>query len=198
VSHHEILESELQKFEVELSQERKIALAIYCDEIARWNKKINLTGLSGTALVRRLVAEPAWIAGRLRLCGNLLDIGSGNGSPALPFSIVSGEVTAVHLVEARTKRAAFLRHVAQLLELKATVHRARLEDLAAALIQPDWISLQGVAIDPLLASIRRFVQPTTQIVWITSTDANTELRPVRTLTVPLTGTRAFLFQLDLS
>ena len=198
MSHLRILESELPKFQIELPQVQKVALATYCDETARWNKKINLTGLSGVDLVRRLVAEPVWIAGQLHLRGTLLDIGSGNGSPALPFLIVS-EVTAAHLVEARTKRAAFLRHVTQLLELPATVHRARLEDLTIAQVQPDWISLQGVALnDNLLAEIRRFVQPTTQIVWITSADVKTDVFPARTLTVPLTRTRALVFQLDLS
>ena len=199
MSHLELLESEFHTFQIELPRVQKLALATYCDELVRWNSKMNLTSLSGAPLVRRLVAEPVWIAHQLHLTGSLVDIGSGNGSPAIPFHIVSG-LLACDLIEARAKRAAFLRHLAVTLKSSSiTVHRARFEDVARSLKSPTWISLQAVALtEEIIDSIRSVASPVTTIVWITSQGAEPVLNPIRTITVPITRTQVFLFNLDLS
>lgn len=199
MSHREVLEAELQNFAIDLPPEQKLSLARYCDELAHWNKRINLTGLDGREMVRRLVVEPVWIALQLRLSGILVDIGSGNGSPAIPFH-VTGHLERIHLVEARARRAAFLRHTVLQLQLdKVTVHRARFEETTAELAAVDWVTLQGVALsDELLDSIRLIARPTTTVVWITSQAMQASLTPVRILEVPITGTKVLLFRLDLS
>src|SRR5262249_48860525 len=154
----------------------------------------NLTSLSGAPLVRRLVAEPVWIARELHLAGSLVDIGSGNGSPAIPFHIAS-RFLACDLIEARAKRAAFLRHLAVGLKLRGvTVHRGRFEEVASSLKSPNWISLQAVALTKeIIDSIRSMATPTTTIVWISSQGTEPVLNPIRTLTVPITHTQVFLF-----
>ena len=197
--HLELLESEFHTFQIEVPRVQKLALATYCDELVRWNSKINLTSLSGAALVRRLVAEPVWIARELHVGGSLVDIGSGNGSPAIPFHIVSPFLTC-DLIEARAKRAAFLRHLAVMLKSSGiTVHRARFEEVASSLKSPTWISLQAVTLTKeIIDSIRSIASPTTTIVWITSQGAQPVLNPVRMLTIPITRTQVFLFNLDLS
>ena len=199
MSHLETLESELQQFRLPLPESQKITLAKYCDELVRWNQRINLTALSGAALVRRLVVEPVWIARELSMSGVLVDIGSGNGSPAVPLEVVCGFEKS-HLVEARAKRAAFLRHLAQALQLPSMiVHRGRFEDTCGEVEKADWISLQAVALDEgLLASMRRIARPTTTIVWVTSPAVEKVAEPIRMLNVPITGTQVFLYRLDLS
>ena len=199
MSHLGVLESELREFLIELTSPQKLTLAAYCDELARWNKKINLTGLTGVDMVRRLVVEPAWIGLQLRPAGVLADIGSGNGAPAIPLHVVC-QFQKCHLVEARTKRAAFLRHLATTLRMpEVKVHRGRLDEVKSNLGKPDWISLQAVALtNELVDSIRSIIAPTTTIVWITSPGVQVALKPVRILSVPLTRTQVFLFQLDLS
>src|SRR5262245_32491457 len=112
----EVLEIELRKFQLELNPNQISMLARYCDELVRWNSKINLTGLKEAELVRRLVVEPAWIANELKLVGRLADIGSGNGSPAIPLHVVS-ELNTTHLIEGRSKRAAVLGHIVNFLKL---------------------------------------------------------------------------------
>ena len=194
----DILKSELQEFGIDVPESQKNSLAAYCDELVRWNEKINLTALVGKKLVQRLVVEPVWIAQALKLSGSLTDIGSGNGSPAIPFQIVCPDLRC-DLVEARIKRAAFLRHLCLKLKLTgATIHRAKYEDVARGLSQPDWITLQAVALTPrLISDIRGSARPTTTIVWITTGNVETKLRPVESLSVPITGTRVLLFRLDL-
>ena len=195
MSHLEVLESELRKFEIDLPPAKKQLLGRYCDELVHWNKKINLTGLNGVEMVRRLVIEPVWVGGQLKPQGTLADIGSGNGSPAVPLCIVCSFRTA-HLIEARVRRAAFLRHLTTTLPLPdLLVHRARLEDVTSELAPVDWITLQGVALtSELLDSMTQIAAATTNIVWISSAQAKLPLSPVRTLQVPHTGTEVFVFR----
>jgi 16S rRNA (guanine(527)-N(7))-methyltransferase RsmG len=198
VPYLDLIESEFDIFKIELDASQKQALARYCEELARWNQKINLTGLAGAALVRRLVAEPVWIAHELELAGSLIDIGSGNGSPAVPFRITR-PFRSCELIESRLKRAGFLRQLASTLKLSnVKIHCARFEDIVSDLEQPDWISLQAVALNRrLFEAIRVIAGSTTKIVWITSLQASTEVAPERTLKVPNTGTQVFVFRLDL-
>jgi 16S rRNA (guanine(527)-N(7))-methyltransferase RsmG len=193
----EVLESELRTLHVDLTSEQILVLARYCDELTRWNTRMNLTALRGRDLVRRLVVEPAWIAAELRMSGTLADIGSGNGSPAIPFH-VAAQLKSTYLIEARAKRAAFLRHVVNFLELqRIRVHRARLEEAEMELADLDWVSLQGVALTrELLETIRNRTSSTTKVVWITSSP-KPPIEPVQTLLVPATHTEALVFQLDL-
>ena len=194
----EVLENELGRFQLDLNPNQISTLARYCDELVRWNEKINLTGLTGAELVRRLVVEPAWIATQLRLSGTLADIGSGNGSPAIPLHVVS-DLSKSHLVESRAKRAAFLRHVVSFLKLQNVfVHRLRLEQVGTGLGGLDWISLQGVAFTTeLLEAIKRISFSTTRVVWITS-DPEPPIPPAERLVVPSTNTQALIFRMDLT
>ena len=201
MSHLEVLETELRTFQLDLPSRERLLLARYCDELTRWNKRINLTALSGAKLVRRLVVEPAWIALQLKPAGVLADIGSGNGSPAIPFHAVS-QLKETHLIEARTKRAVFLRHLATSLQLRGlTVYHGRFEDVVPSLGPFDWVTLQGIALsEELVETIR--AQPsrkeTTNVVWITSKTSRVSLEPAAELEVPITGTKVLFFQLDQS
>jgi 16S rRNA (guanine(527)-N(7))-methyltransferase RsmG len=194
---HEVLETELHRLQLELTPEQISTLTLYCDELARWNTKINLTGLKDAELVRRLVVEPAWLAKRLKMTGKLADVGSGNGSPAIPLHVVAG-LSETHLIEARARRAAFLRHIVNLLNLKhVVVHRMRLE-ADTDLSKVDWVSVQGVALTTELFNvIKKMSFPTTRIVWITS-EPSPPIPPVEVLRVPFTKTEVLIFQLDLS
>lgn len=166
-------------------------------ELERWNAKLNLTALTGEELVRRLVLDPIDIGRKLQVSGTLLDVGSGNGSPGIPLHLALGLKRSV-LVEARQKRAAFLRHVANMLDGDGIeVYRSRLEDLESTL-RVDWISLQAVQPSPkLLATLRRFAYETTRVVWITSIDSPPVARASR-VEKEDHGTAAWVFQLDQS
>lgn len=195
----ETVESELEEFQLDLTLPQKAALTRYGEELIHWNKKINLTGLRGAEMVRRLIVEPVWIGLQLKMSGVLADIGSGNGSPAIPLLIVSG-FSRVHLVEARIRRAAFLRHLIVVLgRPEPKVHHSRFEDVALSLGPVDWVTLQGVALTAeMIEAIRHIKSKTTTVVWITSNRAAAPVEPTARLRVPITGTEVLLFDLDQS
>lgn len=67
--------------------------------------------------------EPLWKA------GSLADVGSGGGLPGIPISIVRPELRTT-LIESTGKKAGFLRHAAEYLELgNLDVVNARVEDI---------------------------------------------------------------------
>lgn len=194
MAHLDFIDADLHKFGIQLPQVQRAALSSYCEEVERWNKKINLTALSGAPLVRRLVTEPAWIAVRLQMTGSLVDIGSGNGSPAIPFHIICG-LRVCNLVEARVKRAAFLRHLGTTLRLpEIKVHRARFDDAVSDLGPTDWISVQAVALTlHLYTQAKRISGPGTKLLWITSSGPQDGLPVSKTLKVPFGNTKAYVF-----
>ena len=99
-----------------LSAEQIQQLATYLSLLKRWNKVHNLTAVrdTETMIQRHLVESLAmrgWLEGD-RCC----DAGSGAGLPGLPLAIAQPQRHFV-LVERAGKKAAFLEHVAQQLQL---------------------------------------------------------------------------------
>jgi 16S rRNA (guanine527-N7)-methyltransferase len=152
-------------------------LRAYLVELARWNRKINLTSLGLEPLtddaVDRLIVEP--VAASLEIRSNdrmLVDIGSGGGSPGIPLRIAVPAL-AVVLVESKVRKSAFLREVVRQLGLEnVTVENARFEEL---LPRPDLhevadvVTLRAVRAEPKLwTGIQAFLKPTGRVFWFGS------------------------------
>ena len=193
----EILRSELTNASLVIPPPIQTKLVRYCSELSRWNSKVNLTALAGAELVRRLVVEPIWIGKSLGMKGRLLDVGSGNGSPAIPLA-VSRDLSETYLVESRTRRAAFLRHLKVQMGLETVrVCKCRLSELGREVEPLEWITLQGVALtDQIRLELRPFSKTTTNVVWITSGELSRQLNPSRRLDVPFSNTQVLVFSLD--
>jgi 16S rRNA (guanine(527)-N(7))-methyltransferase RsmG len=200
VGYREFLQAEFEATRLEIPAPELSKLARYCAEVEHWNKRMNLTALTGRAMVQRLVVEPVWIAKQLDIKGDVVDIGSGNGSPAIPLCICSG-LSSIQMVESRLRRVAFLRHLIAILEIRtAHVHRGRFEDVAAALGAPDWVTLQGVALTHgLLKAIQGIHKRETRLVWITTRGVTGPpgLNYSR-LRTPLTGSEILVAAMDQS
>lgn len=128
-------------------------LGAYYELLSRWNRKINLTALDDPdQAIDRLILEPVAAARYLPFSAlRVLDIGSGGGSPAIPLKLVSPEIH-LRMVEAKTRKSAFLRQAVRELELDHTeVETARHEELLA---RPelheaaDVVTLRAVRIEP--------------------------------------------------
>jgi 16S rRNA (guanine527-N7)-methyltransferase len=115
------------------------SLWTYYDLLYRWSQRINLTALNlcegGDSVFARLLIEPL-IAARALPSGavRLMDIGSGGGSPAIPMTLASPNVSLT-MVESKVRKSVFLREAARQLNLFTTVvENARYEEL---LVRPD-------------------------------------------------------------
>jgi 16S rRNA (guanine527-N7)-methyltransferase len=103
--------------------------------LAEWNEKMNLVG---PATLEVFWNRHAWDSAQLlKLAPEALvwsDLGAGAGLPGLVLAILGKGRPGfhVHLVESMAKRCRFLTEVAQQLELPATVHNARAENLQLA------------------------------------------------------------------
>jgi 16S rRNA (guanine527-N7)-methyltransferase len=88
------------------------ALSAYLDLLAEWSRRTNLTGAATPeARADLLVGRVAPLAPHL-LPGDLLDIGSGNGSPGLVLGLLRPDLKTT-LLEPRMRRWAFLREAAR-------------------------------------------------------------------------------------
>jgi len=140
-------------------------LTAYYELLARWNRKINLTSIENPdEAIDRLLLEPL-VAVR-HIPGNvqrLMDIGSGGGSPALPFKLALPRVKLT-MVEVKARKSAFLREAIRQLRLEdTTVENARFEELLA---RPemheayDLLSLRAVRTEArVLTSLQAFIAP---------------------------------------
>jgi 16S rRNA (guanine527-N7)-methyltransferase len=161
------LRARAQTFGLAVPPHAEARLAVYFDLLFRWNAKINLTALTNPdAAIDRLLLEPLAAALNLPRHPELIDLGSGGGSPAIPMAILL-ESRRLVMVESKTRKAAFLREAARSLELNATVENARFESVAAQGLyagRMDVVSIRAVRPDlTTLASAKTFLTPSGKI-----------------------------------
>lgn len=157
---------------VAVSPELAARLEIYYRLLATWNQKVNLTALNlreaTDEAFDRLLIEPL-VAARHVPSGaaRMLDIGSGGGSPALPFALASPGLKLL-MVESKTRKSVFLREAIRALGIPdAGVETARFEALLA---RPDLheahdlVTVRAVRIETrVLLSLQAFVRPAGQL-----------------------------------
>lgn len=156
-------------------------LLAYLRLLARWNARINLTAFDLSApsdeAIDRLIIEPVR-ASRLVRPGDrrVIDIGSGGGSPAVPFALAAPAVEMT-MVEVRAKKAAFLREVARTVREGLRVESRRAEDLAVsgAAGRFDLVTVRAVRADrSLWAAIDELLAPDGRVLWFGGIGQSTE------------------------
>jgi 16S rRNA (guanine527-N7)-methyltransferase len=153
------------------------ALEAYFSLLAKWNAKINLTAFNLKSptdeALDRLLIEPL-VAAQHVLDANVrvMDVGSGSGSPALPFRL-SLPASSLLMVEAKTRKAVFLLEAVRHLELPdVVVETARFEQL---LTRPelheafDVLTIRAVRVEAsTLVTLQAFLKPLGQLFWFQS------------------------------
>jgi 16S rRNA (guanine527-N7)-methyltransferase len=150
---------------IRVTDELSAGLTAYYELLARWNRKINLTGLTDPdEAIDRLLLEPLVAARYLPSASiQLMDIGSGGGSPAIPLKLAVPRLVLT-MVEVKARKSAFLREAIRQLELdSAHVENARYEEL---LTRPelhdrhDAVSIRAVRVEPrALVTLQAFLRP---------------------------------------
>ncbi len=143
------------------------ALTAYYELLERWNRKINLTSLEDAdEAIDRLLLEPVVAARAVGglIAPQIMDIGSGGGSPAIPLTLALGPEVRLTMVEVKARKSAFLREAVRQLELPhATVENSRYEELLTKpdlLERFDLLSVRAVRIEPrILMTLQAFLKP---------------------------------------
>jgi 16S rRNA (guanine527-N7)-methyltransferase len=165
---------------VNLAAATVAALETYFRLLTRWNPTINLTALPldppTDKTFDRLLIEPLiaarFIADSARAW---FDIGSGNGSPAIPMKIVRPSLELT-MIESRHRRAAFLREVvrATLPTSPPIVISRRFEEFAIETkpASVDLVTFRAVRADPgIFDAIRHLLAPSGAVFRFQSTPA---------------------------
>src|SRR5688500_3223488 len=148
-----------ERFGVRPSPDVTAGLVRYLELLARWTRRINLTSLclepANDAAVDRLVVEPLIAAAHLQGSERrMLDIGSGAGSPAIPMKLARPDISLT-MVEARSRKSAFLREACRVLDLRRAVVETRHfggVGHTANNIQYDVATMRAVAMDQEIAT----------------------------------------------
>jgi 16S rRNA (guanine527-N7)-methyltransferase len=150
--------------------------------LAKWNSKINLTAFQLTAdgddaSVDRLLIEPLVAVRHVPpKAQRWLDAGSGGGSPAIPMKLADPNLS-LHLVEAKTRKAAFLREAVRTLRLSNTeVETTRFEFL---LTRPelhealDLVTIRAVRLDTAtMLTLQAFLKRGGRLLHFRSADSD--------------------------
>ena len=112
--------------------EKEINLFSFLKEIKKWNKTINLISSHDlNFLFSRHYLDSRALFDKIPPHSRIIDIGSGNGFPAIPLAIFRPDIEVIS-VEAQQKKAVFLSNCQQMLSLNNyQVINTRIEDLSA-------------------------------------------------------------------
>jgi len=159
----------------------------YYQLLARWNRRINLTALPmdgfPASTIDRLIIEPLAAARFIEDTSMIwFDLGSGGGSPAIPLKIAKPRLRLV-MVEARSRKAAFLREAVRSLDLpETTVVTGRVEELdTAAHALAELVTVRAVRLDgAFLEAALALMSPSGRII-LFSSDATVSVPGLRTV-----------------
>ena len=102
---------------------------IYCDEVLRFRKVLNLTSITDVNIFYKTFITPSTILSKwIEKGAVVLDIGSGMGVPGIPLLIHRDDIKGI-LVERRKKRTEFIRHVIRKMKLNAVAYDADINEL---------------------------------------------------------------------
>ncbi len=139
------------------------AFIIYLNELKKWNKAYNLTGLmkDEDIIIKHFFDSLLYLNvmphGEIKVA----DIGSGAGFPGIPIKIIRPEIE-MYLIESSMKRSAFLRHIINKLRLKKIdVIEKRIEEVK---VNQELSESVDVAVTRALFSIKEFVKKVSHIV----------------------------------
>jgi len=151
------------KLGIELNSRQVKQFELYYQELIEWNKKINLTSITGYSSVQvKHFLDSLTIT--LALPGekverpdfNIIDIGTGAGFPGVSLKILFPQPRLV-LIEPTAKKTAFLHHIIRRLELEnVEVLNSRAEEAAHLPLYREQFALvlsRAVALLPTLVEL---------------------------------------------
>lgn len=120
----------LAELGLEVAPEALASLERLADELQRWNRRRNLTAITGRdEIFEKHLLDSLTLLPLIKSSCRLLDVGSGAGFPALPLKIARPDCEVVS-VDAVGKKIDFQRHIARTFGLDGfTALHERIESL---------------------------------------------------------------------
>lgn len=193
----------------EVSAQEAQRLAAYLGLVLEESTRQNLTALRTEELFLGGIVDAALsFAAAGRLSGELVDVGSGSGLPAIPWLLLGGFRHAT-LIEAERRKREFLERAIQALALPAEAVWGRAEEIARGPLREsaDVVTAQAVASAPIVLELCAGFCRVGGLVALpkgpnVAAEAREALRvahrmgvqplPARTYTVPHSGDRVLL------
>lgn len=153
-----LLKAGLEELGFKYSGKQIDAFLTYLEELKKWNKAYNLTGLKTDReiIIKHFFDSLLFAKVLPSQAMTLADIGSGAGFPGVPVKIMLPHLK-VFLIEPTQKKAVFLRHVSNRLKLQdIEVIDRRIEDVKDLKVD--------VAVTRALYSVREFVDKAKDIL----------------------------------
>ncbi len=181
-----ILRAEVSAGGLSLTEDCLERLARHYDLLVKWNPAVRLVGSTDPRIVaRRHTLESLALASHVpRPDGSLLDIGSGNGFPAIPLKCALPSLT-VTMMEPMLKKSVFLESAVSELGLTSTrMIRERADSVGDLTKHGRWdaITMRAVAVIPLvMAAASETLTPGGRILFMLG---RAGLDQVRSLTLP--------------
>jgi 16S rRNA (guanine527-N7)-methyltransferase len=121
----------LAHFYIDYDETALRGLLFYMEELMRWNKKINLTGMQNMErAIQELLYDAFFLKGHIKDDQSILDLGSGAGILAIPLSIIGTNVD-VYSIDKSLRKIQFQRHIKRMLHLdRFTPMHGRSEEIA--------------------------------------------------------------------
>ena len=163
---------------VPVSRETLDRLEAYAALLTRWSARINLVGRDTIAdLWRRHILDSAQLRPFLPdAARTLIDLGSGAGLPGLILAILG--VPGVELVEADSRKCAFLREAARVTAADVTLRSCRLQAVPPHPF--DVVTARALApLDRLLGLTDRFLAPGSECLFLKGERIEEELTLAR-------------------
>ncbi len=153
-------------------------LSAYAAILGEWSLRFNLVGRESLAdLWRRHILDSAQLVPLLPpSCRSLIDLGSGAGLPGLVLAILG--VPGVELVEADSRKCAFLFEAARVAGAAVRIHDTRIEAMPP--MPFDIVTARALApLHRLLPLAARFEGPQTRFLFLKGERAREELTRAR-------------------
>ena len=163
---------------IPVSRETLARLEAYAELLTRWSARINLIGRDTIAdLWRRHILDSAqlraFVPDRAR---NMIDLGSGAGLPGLVLAILG--VPGVELLEADSRKCAFLREAVRITEALVTLRPCRIEAVSPHPV--DFVTARACApLDRLLGLAEPFLAPDSECLFLKGERVGEELTLAR-------------------
>ncbi len=122
----------LAHFRIEYKETALKGLLFYMEELMRWNKKVNLTGIRDMErAIQELLYDAFFLKGHIQNDHSILDLGSGAGILAIPLSIID-ENADIFSIDKSLRKIQFQRHIKRALRLdRFTPIHGRAEEIAS-------------------------------------------------------------------